>query len=86
MILLDDPPLTKTLPLLKWTGTSAGIAGALLVALHIPQSGYGFVFFLVSSLCWFFAARRMGEPSLMLLQVVFTGINLLGIWRWFFAA
>jgi hypothetical protein len=35
----------RSLTFLKWIGTSTGIVGALFVALNIPQSGYGFVFF-----------------------------------------
>lgn len=67
---------------LKWIGTGTGILGALLVALNIPQSGHGFVLFLISSLAWLTAGWRMKEPSLMVLQAVFTVVNLLGIWRW----
>lgn len=75
----------NTLAILKWTGTATGISGALLIAMNIPQSGYGFLLFLVSSLCWFTAAWRMGETSLATLQFVFIAINLLGIWRWLIA-
>ncbi len=34
---------------LKWFGTGMGIAGALVIALNLPFSGWGFVLFLVSS-------------------------------------
>ena len=34
---------------LKTIGVSTGIAGALIVALNLPWSGWGFVVFLVSS-------------------------------------
>ncbi|MEO5349780.1 MAG: hypothetical protein H7836_09050 [Magnetococcus sp. YQC-3] len=71
--------------LLKWIGTATGVAGALLVAINIPQSGYGFLLFLISSTSWFIAALRMRELSLMILQAVFTVINLVGVWRWLFA-
>lgn len=71
--------------LLKWIGTATGVAGALLVAINIPQSGYGFLLFLISSTSWFVAAYRMREISLMILQAVFTVINLIGVWRWLFA-
>ncbi|WP_130472385.1 nicotinamide mononucleotide transporter [Candidatus Magnetaquicoccus inordinatus] len=70
---------------LKWIGTTTGVVGALLVAMNIPQSGYGFLLFLVSSISWFIAAYRMREISLMILQAVFTVINLVGVWRWLFA-
>jgi hypothetical protein len=70
---------------LKWLGTAAGIAGALWIALNLPSSGWGFSLFLLSSMSWGAAALLMGESSLLLLQGVFTVINLLGIWRWLLA-
>ena len=67
----------------KWTGTGAGIAGALLVAADIPASGYGFTLSgLVRLLAW--VGIRTRDLPLTLLQGVFTAINLLGIWRWLF--
>ncbi|MBF0453898.1 MAG: hypothetical protein HQL72_03650 [Magnetococcales bacterium] len=77
-----NQPASRLLTWLKWIGTSTGVTGALLVALNIPQSGYGFLLFLISSLTWFAAGWRMREPSLMVLQGVFIGVNILGIWRW----
>ena len=70
---------------LKWIGTAAGILGAIIVALNVPFSGWGFVAFLVSSLGWLTAALMMRETSLALLQAAFTAINLLGIYRWLIA-
>ncbi len=69
---------------LKWLGTVAGIAGALLVALNVGGTivGIGFVFFAVSATAWVVAGWRMGEPSLVAMHGVFLVINLLGIWRW----
>ena len=72
----------RLLDLLKWLGTVAGIAGALWIAMNLPSSGWGFSLFLLSSACWGTAALLMGETSLLLLQGVFTAINVLGIWRW----
>ncbi len=70
---------------LKWIGTAAGILGAIIVALNVPFSGWGFVAFLVSSLGWLTAALMMRETSLALLQAAFTAINVLGIYRWLIA-
>ena len=67
---------------LKWTGTAAGILGALLVASNISISGWGFGLFLVSSTAWTAAGLRMREPSLVALNVTFTAINVLGVVRW----
>ncbi|OAN53865.1 hypothetical protein A6A04_13310 [Paramagnetospirillum marisnigri] len=70
------------LPILKWLGTGAGIAGALLVALNIPASGWGFALFLVSSSSWVVAAIIMRDRPLLALNAAFTAINVLGIVRW----
>jgi hypothetical protein len=67
---------------LKWIGTTAGIAGALTVALNLPVSGFGYLPFLLGSLAWTWAGLRMREPSIWSLNLAFTAINLLGIWRW----
>ena len=67
---------------LKWLGAAAGIAGATIIALNLPISGWGFVLFLVSSISWTVAGLRMREHSLALLHAAFTAINLLGIYRW----
>jgi nicotinamide riboside transporter PnuC len=76
---------TRLLEALKWLGTAAGIAGAAWIALNLPSSGWGFSLFLLSSVSWGTAALLMGETSLLLLQAVFTAINVLGIWRWLLA-
>ena len=70
---------------LKWFGTILGVAGALMVALKLPISGWGFVLFLLSSVAWSVAAYRMNERSLLFLQLTFSVINILGIYRWLFA-
>jgi drug/metabolite transporter (DMT)-like permease len=70
---------------LKWIGTGMGIAGALVVALNLPFSGWGFVLFLASSVSWTVVGLKMRENSLALLNGVFTAVNLLGIYRWLIA-
>ena len=70
------------LSILKWLGTLAGVAGAGLIAVNIPASGWGFTLFLVSSVSWGMAATLMRESSLVLLQAAFTFINIIGIYRW----
>jgi len=77
-----DHPLTRVL---KWTGTVAGIVGAVMVALNIGISGYGFLLFLYSSITWTVAGVLIAEPSMVLLQGAFVVINILGIYRWLIA-
>ena len=78
---LDSALLT----FLKWIGTALAIVGALAIALNLPYSGWGFVAFLVSSVCWSIAGFMMKEPSLIVLQGTFVVINLVGIYRWLIA-
>ncbi len=70
---------------LKWVGTAFGIAGAVLVAANIPESGWGFVLFLVSSSLWGCAGWRMRETSIVAINAPFTIVNLVGISRWLIA-
>lgn len=69
---------------LKWIGTGSGALGALLIALNIPESGWAFAFFLVSSVAWWVAGVQMRDRALWMLNLVFIGIDTLGIVRWLF--
>lgn len=63
-------------------GAVTGILGALLLALNIAISPYGFLFFFVSSVsltCW---ARSNNHSHQLIMQLVFTIINAIGMVRW----
>ena len=66
----------------KWLGTFCGVAGAIMIALNLGVVAYGFALFLVSSLLWGTVALIQREPSLVVLQSVFTVVDVLGLWRW----
>jgi hypothetical protein len=66
----------------KWIGTAAGVSGATLIALNLGVVGYGFALFLISSLIWSGVGWIHREPSLLVLQLAFTIINVVGLWRW----
>ena len=70
---------------LKWLGTGTGVGGALLLAANTPLSGWGFVLFLISSMSWTLAAWQARDLALGVLQLTFTGINILGIYHWLLA-
>ena len=72
----------KALSTAEWTGTVAGVSGAILIALNLGVVVHGFALFLVSSVLWCAAALVQREPSLAALQGTFTLINVLGMWRW----
>lgn len=67
---------------LKWTGTVTGIAGALILALNLPLSGWGWVLFAISALAWTIAGIVLKELSLVLLQAGFLVVDMIGIYRW----
>lgn len=70
----------------EWYASAFGVVGALLVALNIPKSRYGFVLFLVSSAMWSYVAYQSNLVPLLLNQLVFVAINVVGIQRWFFSS
>ena len=70
---------------LKWIGTGAGLAGALVIALNLPFSGWGFVLFFVSSTTWLAAAVLQRDTALAVLSAGYTAVNILGMYRWLIA-
>ena len=73
------------LPALKWFGTATGLIGAVILALNLPISGWGWILFAASSATWTLAGVLMREASLVLLQGGFLVVDLVGIWRWLIA-
>lgn len=67
---------------LQWAGCATGAAGALLLALNIKHSGWGFVLFLVSNGFWTAYGIQTHAVGLITMQIVFTVTSLLGIYRW----
>ena len=64
-------------------GAVYGVWGAILVSLNITQSKYGFVLFLVSSILLGIASWQRKMQYLLTMQMVFLGINTVGVARWF---
>jgi len=64
-------------------GAVCGVAGAVLVSLNIPQSKYGFVLFLISSILLGIVSWQRKMQYLLTMQMVFLGINIVGVVRWF---
>jgi nicotinamide riboside transporter PnuC len=69
--------------ILEMIGAVCGIAGAVLVSLNIPQSKYGFVLFLISSILLGVVSWQRKMQYLLTMQMVFLGINVVGVARWF---
>jgi nicotinamide riboside transporter PnuC len=64
-------------------GAIFGVAGAVLVSLNIPQSKYGFILFLISSALLGIVSWQRKMQYLLTMQMVFLGINIVGVVRWF---
>ncbi len=75
-------PGTAAFSAVKWVGTTTGVLGALILALNIPLSGWGWTLFLISSLSWTFAGVVMKDMSLAVLQFAFVVVDIIGVWRW----
>lgn len=71
--------------ILEWSGSILGIAGALLLALNLRISGWGWVLFLASNICWITFAMDRGLHGLLTMQAFFTCTSLIGCWKWLLA-
>ncbi len=69
--------------LLEWLGCMTGLLGATLLALNNRYSGYGFMAFLASNVCWMGYGIAMESWGLVTMQLGFTATSLLGLYRWF---
>lgn len=67
---------------IEWAGSLLGLLGAFLLATNSPISGFGFVAFLVSNVCWIGCAVHRKVGALLVMQLGFMATSILGITRW----
>jgi Na+(H+)/acetate symporter ActP len=67
----------------EWTGAILGMLGSLLLALNAAISGYGFIVFLTSNVCWLVFGIRNRAWGLVTMQIGFTVTSITGIYNWF---
>jgi hypothetical protein len=69
---------------ISWIATVATITAACMTASNLGSriTGYGFAVFTIGSLCWLSVSLLTGQQALFWTNVVLTGLNLFGIWRW----
>lgn len=67
---------------IEWAGSLTGLLGAALLALNSPVSGYGFVAFLVSNLCWITFGIITRSRPMIAMQAGFTATSVVGIYQW----
>lgn len=59
------------------------IAGSLLLALHIPVSGWAYIPFLLSNIASYYLLRNTNAPKVISYQILaFVIINIIGIVQW----
>jgi hypothetical protein len=59
------------------------VVGSLLLALHIPISGWAYIPFLMSNVASIYLLRKTNVPKVISYQIVFfIIINLIGITQW----
>lgn len=63
-------------------GSRLGIAGALLLSLNNAYSPFGYVLFLLSSLCLLYWAKKNCFSHQIEMQLVFTAVNAIGGYNW----
>ena len=70
--------------IISWVATAATIIAACMTASNLGAriTGYGFAVFTIGSLCWLATGLLTDQPALMWTNIVLTGLNLFGIWRW----
>lgn len=66
----------------EWVGSVLGLLGATLLATHSKASGYGFVAFLASNVCWIYFGYKTRSHGLLTMQAGFTVTSLVGVWQW----
>ncbi len=67
-----------------WVGSIFGLIGSLLLALHVPYSGYGFLAYLGSNFAWLYHGVKTRTWALVVMQVGFTSTSLVGLRNWVF--
>jgi hypothetical protein len=68
--------------ILGWIGAILGVSGAALLSLNIEISGYAYLPFTMSSLCLVVWAYKDKQHHQMMMQIVFSVININGIIQW----
>lgn len=65
-----------------WIGGITGPLGAIVLALNIPISRYGYILFFTSSILMSVYAYHQNDVQVLVQNVLFSAINLVGLFRW----
>lgn len=78
-----DRDLERAIKLADYIGAAAGVIGASLIALNIGLGMWGYIVFIVSSTLYTWVGWKTKRKGLMIMNVIFFAINLLGVFRFF---
>jgi hypothetical protein len=70
------------LKIMEWSGAMIAVIAAIMLALNIPISPWAFVLYFISSIILALWGWYSGAYAIALQNVIFIGINTLGIYRW----
>lgn len=70
------------LKIMEWSGAMIAVIAAIMLALNIPISPWAFVLYFISSVILALWGWYRGAYAIALQNVIFIGINTLGIYRW----
>lgn len=67
-----------------YVAMATGITAAILVSANLGRriTGGAFVVFTLSSVLWIVVGGLQNEPPLIIQNVVLTGVNVFGVYRW----
>ena len=70
--------------LVSWLATAATVTAACMTASNLGAriTGYGFAVFTIGSIAWLALGVMTDQPALVWTNIVLTGLNLFGVWRW----
>ncbi|MHA6719508.1 hypothetical protein ACX40Y_08640 [Sphingomonas sp. RS6] len=70
--------------ILKWAASISGMIAAFMVSLDLGRrvTGWGFVLFVGSSICWISGAFLTDDEPLWAQNLVLFAINLFGVYRY----
>ncbi len=76
--------MDNIIDVLKWAASISGMVAAFMVSLDNGRrvTGWGFVLFVFSSICWISGAALTDDWALGTQNAVLFGINLFGIYRY----
>jgi len=73
--------------ILQWIASISGMVAALIVAADLgrKRTGWGFVLFTFSSVCWIAGGFMAGDGPVSVQNIVLLLVNLFGVWRYLIA-